>query len=177
MKKNICGIGFLAVVLIMVFAFTASTEYAAAGSGNFVLKSSAFPDKGKIPAKYGRQGNDLSPPLTWQNPPKGTKSYVLTVEDPDAPSGTFVHWVIFNIPGKLSGLPEGVPTEKELDNGAVQSRNDFGSYGYEGPDPPSGSHHYIFTLTALGVDKIKRPSRKILKEHTLGEATLTGMYP
>lgn len=175
MKKSIGGIGFLTVMFIMVFAFMASIEYAAAGSGNFVLKSPAFSDKGKIPDKYSR-GSVLSPPLTWQNPPKGTKSYVLTVEDPDAPSGNFVHWIIFNIPGKLSGLPEGVPKEKELKNGAEQSRNDFGSIGYEGPDPPE-SHRYIFTLTALSVDKIKKPSRKILKEHTLGKATMTGMYP
>lgn len=174
--QRIVGIGFFVVMLAMVFMFTATTEHAAAGSGGFVLKSAAFADKGKIPTKYSRQGGDVSPPLTWQNPPKGTKSYVLTVEDPDAPSGTFTHWVIFNIPGKLTGLPEGVPNKKVLDNGAEQRSNDFGSIGYGGPDPPS-MHHYIFTLTALDVDKIKKPSRKILKEHSLGEATLTGMYP
>lgn len=175
--KRIVGIGFLVVMLAIVHTFTASTEHAAAGSGEFVLKSPAFADKGKIPAKYSRRGDDLSPPLTWQNPPKGTKSYVLTVEDPDAPGGTFTHWVIFNIPGKLTGLPEGVPKKKALDNGAEQARNDFGGTGYGGPDPPSGSHRYIFTLTALDVEKIKKPSRKILKQHTLGEATLTGIYP
>ena len=174
--KRIVGIGFLVVTLAMVFTVTAITEHAAAGSGGFVLKSSAFADKGKIPAQYSRQGGDVSPPLTWRNPPKGTQSYVLTLEDPDAPSGTFTHWVIFNIPGKLTGLPEGVPKEKVLDNGAEQGRNDFGSVGYGGPDPPA-RHRYIFTLTALDVEKIKKPSRKILKEHTLGKATLTGMYP
>lgn len=174
--ERILGIGFLVVTLTMVFTFTAFTEHAGAGSGQFVLKSPAFAEKGKIPAKYSRKGDDASPPLTWQNPPQGTKSYVLTVEDPDAPAGTFTHWVIFNIPGNVTGLQEGVPKEKVLDNGAEQGRNDFGSVGYEGPDPPA-THRYIFTLTALDVEKIKRPSKKILKEHTLGEATLTGMYP
>jgi Raf kinase inhibitor-like YbhB/YbcL family protein len=174
--QRIVGIGFFVVMLAMVFTFAEITEHAAAGSGGFVLKSPAFADKGKIPTKYSRQGGDVSPPLTWQNPPKGTQSYVLTVEDPDAPSGTFTHWIIFNIPGKLTGLPEGVPNKKVLENGAEQGRNDFGSIGYEGPDPPA-SHRYVFTLTALDVDKIKKPSRKILKEHSLGESTLTGMYP
>jgi Raf kinase inhibitor-like YbhB/YbcL family protein len=176
MMKRILGIGFLAAMLVMVLTFAASKEYAAAGAGKFVLKSPAFSDKGKIPAKYSRRGDDVSLPLTWHNPPKGTKSYVLTVKDPDAPAGTFTHWVIFNIPGKLTRLPEGVPKQKVLDNGAEQGRNDFGSIGYEGPDPP-GTHRYIFTLTALDVENIKKPSRKILKQHALGEATLTGMYP
>ena len=174
--QKILGIGFLVVMLAVVLTFTVVTQSAGAGSGKFVLKSPAFADKGKIPAKYSRKGGDASPPLTWQNPPKGTKSYVLTVEDPDAPSGTFTHWVIFNIPGNLTGLPEGVPKEKVLDNGSEQKRNDFGSIGYGGPDPPA-MHRYIFTLTALDVEKISKPSRKVLKEHTLGEATLTGIYP
>jgi Raf kinase inhibitor-like YbhB/YbcL family protein len=174
--ERILGIGFLVLALAMVFTFTAVTEHARAGSGPFVLKSPAFADKGKIPAKYSRKGGDASPPLTWQNPPKDTKSYVLTIEDPDAPSGTFTHWVIFNIPGNLTDLPEGVPKDKVLDNGAEQGRNDFGSIGYGGPDPPA-THHYVFTLTALDVETIKKPSKKILKEHSLGEATLTGMYP
>lgn len=174
--ERIIGIGFLVVMVAVALTFTVVTQSAGAGSGSFVLKSPAFADQGKIPAKHSRKGSDASPPLTWQNPPQGTKSYVLTVEDPDAPSGTFTHWVIFNIPGNLTGLPEGVPKEKVLDNGAEQGRNDFGSTGYGGPDPPA-MHRYVFTLTALDVEKIKKPSRKILKEHTLGEATLTGMYP
>jgi Raf kinase inhibitor-like YbhB/YbcL family protein len=173
---KIVGMGVFVVTLAMVLTFTASTEYAGAGSGEFVLKSPAFVDNGKIPVKYSRRGDDASPPLTWQNPPKGTKSYVLTVKDPDAPADTFTHWVIFNIPGKLTGLPEGVPKEKRLENGAEQGSNDFGSIGYGGPDPPA-THRYIFTLIALDVETIQKPSVKILKEHTLGEATLTGMYP
>lgn len=177
MMKKFGGVGFLVLILTMVFAFMGYTEYAVAGSGKFVLKSPAFADKGKIPTKYSRRGKDLSPPLTWKNPPKGTKSYVLTVEDPDAPRGTFVHWIIFNIPGKLTRLQEGVPKKKMLPDGSQQARNDFGGIGYGGPDPPSGTHRYIFRLTALDVEKIKKPSRKILKQHTLGEATLTGKYP
>jgi Raf kinase inhibitor-like YbhB/YbcL family protein len=173
---KIVGIGVFVVMLAAVLTFTTSPEYAGSGSGEFVLKSAVFADNEKIPVKYSRRGDDASPPLTWQNPPKGTKSYVLTVKDPDAPAGMFTHWVIFNIPGKLTGLPEGVPKEKMLENGAEQGRNDFGSIGYGGPDPPA-THRYIFTLTALDVETIGKPSGKILKEHTLGEATLTGMYP
>jgi Raf kinase inhibitor-like YbhB/YbcL family protein len=176
MMKKFGGVGFLVLMFTMVFAFMGYTEYVAAGSGSFVLKCPAFSNKGKIPSKYSRKGADISPPLNWENPPNGTKSYVLTVEDPDAPRGTFVHWIIFNIPGKLTSLQEGVPKKKMLPNGSQQARNDFGDIGYGGPDPP-GTHRYIFKLTALDVEKIAKPSRKILKQHTLGEATLTGMYP
>lgn len=149
----------------------------AKNTGKFVLKSPAFSNNGKIPRKYSRRGGNVSPPLTWENPPAGTRSYVLTVKDPDAPGGTFTHWVIFNIPGDLTRLPEGVPREKTLANGAQQARNDFRGTGYGGPDPPGGTHRYVFRLIALDVEKIKKPGKKIIKKHTLGEATLTASYP
>ncbi len=145
-------------------------------TGKFTLKSPAFSDRERIPYKYARRGEDLSPPLIWENPPKGTKSYVLTVEDPDAPRKTWVHWVIFNIPGDQTGLPEGIPNEKVLANGIQQARNDFWDFGYGGPDPPSGVHRYIFTLIALDVEKMDKLRRRIIKKHTLGKATLTGLY-
>lgn len=144
-------------------------------TGKFTLKSPAFSHKGRIPAKYAGR-SDISPPLIWENPPKGTKSYMLTVEDPDAPGKTWVHWIIFNIPGDQTGLPEGVPNKKVLANGAQQTTNDFGGFGYGGPAPPDGIHRYIFTLIALDVEKMDKLRRKIIKKHTLGKATLIGSY-
>lgn len=84
----------------------------AKNKGKFILKSPAFSNNGKIPSKHSRQGGNISPPLIWENPPRGTKSYVLTVKDPDAPGATFTHWVIYNISGDLTGLLEGVSKEK-----------------------------------------------------------------
>lgn len=143
-------------------------------TGKFTLKSPAFSNRGRIPTKYSASGSDISPPLIWENPPEDTKSYVLTVEDPDAPTKTWVHWVIFNIPGDRTGLPEGVPKKKVLADGTQQERNDFGGFGYGGPDPPSGVHRYIFTLIALDVEKMDKLRSKIIKKHTLGKAILTG---
>lgn len=145
-------------------------------TSKFVLKSPVISDKGKIPFKYTRRGGNISPPLIWENPPADTKSYALTVTDPDAPGGPFTHWIVYNISGDQGGLPEGVP-RKMFANGAQQTRNDFNGIGYGGPDPVDGTRKYIFTLVALDVEKVRKPRMEILKEHTLGEATLTAFYP
>ncbi len=116
----------------------------------FELKSSAFSQNSPIPPKYTSDGEDISPPLIWSNPPEGVKSFALINDDPDAPVGTWVHWVIYDIPAELNELKEGIPPEEELDRGLKHGINDFGRIGYGGPSPPPGkAHRYFFKLYAL----------------------------
>jgi len=104
---------------------------------------------GKVDKKYTCDGDNVSPPISWGALPKGTVSLALICYDPDAPGGIFIHWVIFNIPPTLDGLPEGVPRGGKVEGVGVQGRNDFGYLGYGGPCPPSGEHRYVFLLLAL----------------------------
>jgi len=116
------------------------------------ITSSAFQDGGSIPKKYTCDGEDLSPPLKISDVPAETESLAIVVDDPDAPGGVFVHWVIWNIPPEVEEIPEGIPTGERVDllEGAVQGKNGFGELGYRGPCPPSGpSHKYRFKLYAL----------------------------
>lgn len=151
----------------------------------FRLTSSAFGDGERIPDKYTCVGEDVSPPLRWEGAPEGTKTFALIVEDPDAPGGTFIHWVLFNIPGDVTELPEGVEPIEKLQNGAIQGVNDFQRLGYRGPCPPPGKpHRYFFVLKALdrelslgsGVTK-QRLELEIEKiGGPLAEAKLMGTY-
>ena len=147
------------------------------------ISSLVFQEGDRIPTKYTCEGEDASPPLTWSDLPPGTASLVLIVDDPDAPGGTFTHWVLFNIPPDSHDLPEAVPTKAQLPDGARQGRNDFGRFGYGGPCPPPGNpHRYQFTLYALdqpldleaGVAKDKLITA--MQGYVLGEGKLTGKY-
>ncbi len=151
---------------------------------SLTLTSTAFANGETIPDKYTCEGEDISPPLTWSDVPKGVKSFALTVEDPDAPGGTFVHWVIFDIPGTLNELPEDVPKEKpRLEGLGIQGINDFRLIGYRGPCPPPGKpHRYVFTLYALDT-YLERPGgtsiralREAMKGHIKAQGQLVGMY-
>src|SRR5262245_38509450 len=114
------------------------------------LTSTAFLDGEPIPQRYAGDGRNVSPPLTWQNPPAGTRSLALICEDPDAPRGTFTHWLVFNLPAESRELCEGIPAQATLPNGTAQGINDFGKAGYGGPKPPPGKpHRYLFKLYAL----------------------------
>jgi Raf kinase inhibitor-like YbhB/YbcL family protein len=114
------------------------------------LISDTFQKGDNIPIKYTCKGEDISPPLAWRNPPNGTYSYALIIDDPDALNDILIHWLIYNIPTDLSGLTEGIPTEQKLQNGMCQGKNSFGGTGYKGPCPPPGeSHRYRFKLYAL----------------------------
>ncbi len=113
------------------------------------LTSSAFTEGNLIPGKYTCDDIDISPPLKWSKAPAGTKTFALLCDDPDAPMGTWVHWILFNLPDSISELPEHVPTVKTLPSGAKQGRNDFGNIGYGGPCPPGGTHRYYFKIYAL----------------------------
>ncbi|HLC21007.1 MAG TPA: YbhB/YbcL family Raf kinase inhibitor-like protein [Candidatus Methylomirabilis sp.] len=146
------------------------------------LNSQAFRPGGMIPAKYTCDGADISPPLTWPDPPAGTKSFALIMDDPDAPVGTWVHWVIWNIPATARGLEENVPKTASLPNGARQGTNDFKRTGYGGPCPPSGTHRYFFRLYALGStlslspETTKSVLEDTMRRHILAQSELIGKY-
>jgi Raf kinase inhibitor-like YbhB/YbcL family protein len=150
---------------------------------NLLLTSTAFEEGQPIPLDFTGEGRNASPQLKWSDPPKGTKSFALICEDPDAPRGTFTHWVIFNIPAESRELPEGMPHQEGLANGTRQGRNDFGKLGYNGPRPPEGKpHRYCFTLFALnrklnvvGSDT-KDHVVKAMHDHVLAEAQLMGTF-
>lgn len=149
----------------------------------FSLQSSAFQNGGTIPRQYTCDGADQSPPLSWSDQPAGTRSLALVVEDPDAPRGTFVHWVLYNLPPEPPELAAGVPHQAVLPNGARQGRNDFRRVGYGGPCPPRGpAHRYVFRLYALDAPLELTPGataselRTALQGHGLGEAELIGRY-
>lgn len=146
------------------------------------ISSGAFANEGFIPQKYTCDGENISPPLTWKNIPSGTKSIAIINDDPDAPVGTWVHWVIYNIPPNISGLPEGIKPIEKLPDGTMQGRNGWGKIGYGGPCPPSGVHRYFFKIYAL--DKMldlkpgatKEELLKAMKGHILAEGQFYGKY-
>ncbi|MBD2002934.1 MULTISPECIES: YbhB/YbcL family Raf kinase inhibitor-like protein [Cyanophyceae] len=146
------------------------------------LKSTAFSADGLIPSKYTCDGADISPPLSWTTPPTGTESLALIVDDPDAPAGIFVHWVLYDLPAEILQLPEAVSTEANVKYGGSQGKNDFGNLGYGGPCPPSGTHRYFFRLYALnrvldlasGVTKSQLEAA--MDGHILAAAELMGRY-
>ena len=146
------------------------------------VSSTAFKEGEAIPKKYTCDGENVSPPLEWSNIPKGTKSIALIADDPDAPRGTWVHWVLFNIPADVNGLPENVPPRSTLKNGARHGINDSRKLGYDGPCPPGGTHRYFFKLYALGVElsletgATKTQLLKAMEGHILGEGRLMGKY-
>jgi Raf kinase inhibitor-like YbhB/YbcL family protein len=149
----------------------------------FTLQSPAFAPGSAIPRQYTCDGADRSPPLTWSDLPAGTQSLALVVEDPDAPGGTFTHWVLYHLPPQPDQLPAAVPHLTVLTNGARQGRNDFRRVGYGGPCPPPGPpHHYHFRLYALATAPDLTPGasapelRRAMAGQQLGETELIGTY-
>lgn len=146
------------------------------------LTSAAFQENGPVPVEYTCDGADQSPPLQWTDSPRNTRSFALIADDPDAPGGTFVHWVLYNIPASATFLEENQPADDMLDNGASQGVNDFKNTGYGGPCPPSGMHRYFFKLYALDeVLKSKEGMTKgdllsAMKGHILAETQLMGTF-
>ncbi|MCK5283051.1 MAG: YbhB/YbcL family Raf kinase inhibitor-like protein [Nanoarchaeota archaeon] len=137
------------------------------------LTSNAFEHKGTIPAKYTCQGQDINPQLKWEDVPEGTKSFALIVDDPDAPVGTWVHWLVKDIPAGIREIPEdSIPSN--------QIENDFGRQDYGGPCPPSGTHRYFFKLYALNIETFQAGSKidfyNKVEEHKIEEAVLMGKY-
>lgn len=147
------------------------------------ITSTAFKAETSIPKQYTGDGADQSPPLHWSEPPSGAKSIALICDDPDAPRGTWVHWVLFNLPAETRELEEGVPMTTTLGNGAKQGKNDFGNIGYGGPAPPKGkAHRYFFKLYALDLSldlpsgATKAQLEGAMKGHILAEGQLMGTY-
>ncbi|TAJ11324.1 YbhB/YbcL family Raf kinase inhibitor-like protein [Marinilabiliaceae bacterium JC017] len=146
------------------------------------LTSPVFDEGGLIPEKYTCDGIDVSPSLKWSSMPVGTKTIAIICDDPDAPMGTWVHWVIYNLPATTDVLPEEVPAVKILPNGAMQGKNDFGKIGYGGPCPPSGTHRYYFKIYALDDELMveagitKSQLEKAMQGHILSEGQLMGRY-
>jgi hypothetical protein len=153
-----------------------------AGGAKMELKSQAFQAGEMIPAKYTCDGQDISPPLSWSDPPTGTIGFALISDDPDAPMGTWVHWVIWNIPASALALDENCPKTASLPNGTKQGTTDFHRVGYGGPCPPSGTHRYYFKLYALDraldlpASTTKKDLETAMQGHILGQTELMGTY-
>jgi len=148
-----------------------------------VLSSPGFVNGGEIPKHFTGEGEDVSPELIWDVVPEGTKGFAIICSDPDAPVGTFIHWVIYNIPEATRRLAEGVPPDKELADGTRQGINGFRRIGYNGPKPPPGKpHRYFFRLYALDTVLNLEPGasagklQEAMAGHILGESELMGVY-
>ncbi|MFV1859829.1 MAG: YbhB/YbcL family Raf kinase inhibitor-like protein [Anaerolineales bacterium] len=145
----------------------------------FEIMSSAFAPEDSIPATYSCDGADISPPLSWTDPPNGTKSFALIFDDPDAPGGTWVHWVLFDLPTEARSLPEAVGPDSTL---GVHGSNSWNSIGYGGPCPPGGEHRYFFKLYALDsvleleLGATKEQVLEAMEDHILAQTELMGTY-
>jgi Raf kinase inhibitor-like YbhB/YbcL family protein len=160
----------------------AQTAVPGAGSLSIQLTVSSFRD-GRIPSSFTCDGANASPAITWSAAPAATKSFALVVADPDAPMGTFVHWVLFNLPAAARSLPDAVPAMDQLPDGSRQGRNDFGNIGYGGPCPPGhSSHRYVFdlyavdTILSLPAGATRQQVEDALKGHILARGELIGRY-
>jgi len=171
------------VVLLAGCAITKKNVEDPEGPGpKLKVSSSAFQEGKPIPKEYTGEGADRSPPLSWEAPPEKTRSLAVLVEDPDAPKGTFTHWVLFNLPADTSGLPENASAGK-LPESAGQGTNDFGKTGYNGPKPPKGKpHRYYFKVFALdaNLDLDSKATHanvaRAMRGHVLAEGALMGTY-
>ena len=150
------------------------------------LSSPSFENQGNVPQKFTCDGEDISPALEWSGAPEGSKTFVLIVDDPDAPDPanprmTWVHWVLYNIPAAVNSLPEGVE-DNNLPEGTLQGRNDWNKTGYGGPCPPIGQHRYFHKLYALDtvLPDLGQPTKEKLEKamdgHVLSQAELIGLY-
>ena len=174
-----------AALVCLAFGLAAFTPSVAqtTGKDNMQITSTAFGDGAPIPARYTGDGQDVSPPLKFSNVPEGTRSLALIADDPDAPVGTWVHWVLYNLPSSVAELAEEVPKTKTIAAGASQGLNDFHRLGYGGPSPPPGKpHRYFFRLYALDKTLELKPgaTRKELDRamagHILQQAQWMGTY-
>jgi Raf kinase inhibitor-like YbhB/YbcL family protein len=185
MNKSLRGtVYIIALVLLFLSALFLCNNTQSIGGHIMEIKitSSAFLEGGMIPKRYTCDGEDISPPLKWTSPPEGTKSIAFISDDPDAPMGTWVHWVIYNIPPDVTELSENIPPDSTLPNGASQGINDFRRIGYGGPCPPGGTHRYYFKVYALDTKLIfkspptKKDLLKAMEGHILGQGQLMGKY-
>lgn len=175
--KNILKLSLLSVIL--------STNLYA--NDNLIVNTDAFQNGGFIPKKYTCEGNNISPSISWYKIPKSTKSFVLIMDDPDAPMGTFTHWIVYDIPANVNSLREGFSRSPNLPNGIKQGINDFGKIGYDGPCPPKHqTHRYFIKVIALDIKSLNLPSKadretldRVLsryKNHIVAEGYIYGLF-
>jgi Raf kinase inhibitor-like YbhB/YbcL family protein len=149
---------------------------------SFQLYSPAFPAGELIPSKYTCDGEDISPPLHWKNAPENTRSFALVLDDPDAPVGTWDHWVLYNLPAETAALEEGFSARSDLPEGCLRGINSWRKPGYGGPCPPAGTHRYFFKLYALDVvldlpfGATKAQLLTAMERHILDQVELMGIY-
>jgi Raf kinase inhibitor-like YbhB/YbcL family protein len=183
----LCGalllVGFASRTTLHARTAVAQTLTQKEPEAKLILTSASFEADSAIPAKYSCDGTDVSPALAWNEPPAGTQSFALVVDDPDAPMKTVTHWLIYALPPATRALPEGVPTKAKLPDGSRQGKNDLGKVGYSGPCPPPGSaHHYFFKLYALDYQtgsKSKATAaevEKAIQGHILAQAELIARF-
>lgn len=171
-----CRIFFVSLAIILM-VFTGAIGKEVVKMGTLTITSPAFNSNGSIPRQYTCDGKDVSPPLVIGNVPGGTRSLALIVDDPDAPAGTWVHWVLWNIDPAVKEI-----RENSSPPGALQGKNDFGKNSYGGPCPPSGTHRYFFKVyaldTMLSIDRnsTKQDLEKAMKGHILAEGKIVGLY-
>ncbi len=160
-------------------------EYVIRAGSEFKLESPAFQHGSYIPPNYTCDGRDINPPLKWSDPPEGTRSFALIMYDPDAPRGTFIHWVLYDIPANRREIPEAVPMEPRIEGLGIHGMNDFWGLGYGGPCPPRlhGEHRYYFALHALNIETLGLPHgadadyvMKAMEGKVIGYALLMGRY-
>ncbi|MGD0061432.1 MAG: YbhB/YbcL family Raf kinase inhibitor-like protein [Verrucomicrobiia bacterium] len=182
MKRSV----FVVAIIMMSGCAFAHAEGMEATVAQFTFSSPSFRNKQPMPAKHSCEGEDASPALKWEGAPAGTKSFALIADDPDAPGGTWVHWVAYAIPASATELPESIAQTDTIaaPAGLKQGMNDFGRVGYGGPCPPRGHgvHHYYFRLYALDAELNLAPGVKrhqldaAMKGHILAQTELVGTY-
>ncbi len=179
------GVSALLAGLVVTVLILGSSSQAMQGGKAmaFEIKSAAFAQGADIPRKFTCDGQDVSPALSWSEPPKGTRSLALIMDDPDAPVGTWVHWVLYDLPGTARALPESVAKERELATGGHQGNNGWNRTGYGGPCPPPGpAHRYFVKLYALDsktnltAGATKAELEKAMQGHILAQTELMGRY-
>jgi hypothetical protein len=169
---------FLFVIPVLILSYS----FALGGTMSITVSSPAFGSLQQIPQKYTCDGMDVSPPLSWDTVPDNARSIVLVCDDPDAPAGTWVHWVCYDIPSAVNAMAEAMPRADTLPCGGKQGKNDFGRIGWGGPCPPSGTHRYFFkvyvldTMLDLPAGRTKKNIEKAMKGHIVGQGELVGKY-
>ncbi len=167
---------------LLLCAFLVACGSGGGTEGSMRLRSTSFADGQPIPAAYTPDGEDKAPEMHWEGVPEGAKSLALLCDDPDAPGGTFTHWIVVDMLPVVTFILEGAPKTKMLVNGGMHGVNSFGNLGWGGPCPPSGTHRYVFTLLALDHRPkfVAPPTREqfdaATKGHVLAAARLTGLY-
>ena len=185
--RSLCC-AFLPLLLLLQVASCGGAEAGSAQAhdpspAGFRIESPAFKEGATIPVRFTCKGENVSPQLAWTNPPAGTRSFVLIVEDPDAPAGVWTHWVVYNLPAQTRAMDETAPKQPRLPDGGLQGVTSFGGVGYGGPCPPPGNaHRYFFRLYALDTalnllpGAAKQDVVAAMKGHVLGKAELMGRF-